>query len=216
MAAWVVYKSSDRSVISGHPTSAAATAAKGVGELTIAVKDADNNAADLPEWFFPGAYVTTKGVLLQDAPLSDLDTLKASLRGTHAQIFSWAAGVNAIASVWPAADVAKAHDWLVWGRVGWAQVAKSAQWTMAQRTAFSNGVSQGSKNVASPSAFFKDAAAVALAAPTAAVVWRNPDDGSAWTLAESKTKTKVVESKFASAPSLSELASGSWIEDITA
>lgn len=208
----VVFTTADRLAVAAYPSLARATAALEAGQEAATVLDAMGAEAEPPDGFAPGWYVTMDNRLVAD-PENAAQGLRRAARGGLAAAAAWTLGLNAIAPLWPAADVAKGHDWLAYGVQGFARVMLSTHWSAAQRLRWAAMVSTGAGDVSTPTEFFEGAHAAA--APVSPVVWGHPGTAALWNLGDAVANTaSIVAPHWAALPPLSDLATGAWVNTI--
>jgi len=210
----VVFTTADRLAVAAYPTLLRATAALQPGQEAVTILDANGREADPPDGFAPGWYVGTDQLPVAEPNTSVLALRRAAREGISAAAV-WTASLDAVAPLWPAADVAKGHDWLAYGVQGFARVMlTTGHWSIGQRLRWAAAVSTGAGDVSTPTEFFEGAHLTA--APTGPVVWGHPETAALWNLADSIANTaSLVAPHWAALPSNEDLATGAWVNNIT-
>ena len=219
--AWVIFKPDDRLVEEAVPDAATALSRVALlGGTTRRIEvDDQQGGSTIPDWFFPGVYVDTAGVLYEEAPvvLTDVERLQAAARATHVQLLGWLAAVNALQPYYDADHINKARSWLAWAHYGVAHVCRSStQWTIAQRIKFCEETAAGALDITTPYEFLNDAGATALAAPTSPVVWVNPATGAQVLLSGADTATNAASAMWDSTEVTAQDVDGAgWVDAIS-
>ena len=170
----------------------------------------------IPGWYYVGSAVQVT------APQTDLDRLKSGYRALHRQLNAWADGLDSLARGQPVAKVESGHDWLYYakyaaflfasnltsGSDGGAATSRSVN----VRLGWAGALAQGALNVASPAQFYADPNEPNP--PTGPISWRNLSSPYAAVALGSA----ITIHRASGAPDIDtiDLATGSWIETLTA
>ena len=208
--AWVIFKPDDRLVEAAVLSEVVATARVAALGGTTTSMEVDDGAGgnSLPDWFFPGCYVDTGGVLSADAPMPDVDRLQWAARGANDALKGLSRAADSLVGrLFSSAEGAPVHDWLVYSFHGLARVCRSAHWTIAQRVAFC-GAMPGPVDVL---AFYREVATAATT-PTSAVLLADPDTGARVAPARAGAVTMGAEANLGADPPRADIVSGAWID----
>ena len=161
------------------------------------------NNGCIPGWFLNGSAV-------QERYSEGLAGLRDAFRTLHQQLHNWADGLDRLARGQAAATVAIGHDFLFRAHQAAYLIGRnSTTYTIAQRVAWANAMATGAADVTSPAEFYQHVLDDGITGPTGPTAWVNPADATKLNLSASQTISGTV-------PTTAELASGNWIEALSA